>query len=310
MTSTEIVGLCLIKTFIDRARVLCTLACCVTASLFFVGLTLGDEPEGDGGVAVEESSQAAPVGGSWKLEQKLNLGESSRQFRVDNVVRIARNEREVSFKSSTIFYEDYVFDFVGDNGEIVVYSFDDRKFALIDPIRRMRSELDLDEIDRFLSRVRPILRERNDKFVNFMLDPAFDVSYKEDELFFQSKFIDYHIETNVFESEDLADAYFNFINALGKLNVYMNPGAVTPLARLEANKKLADESRFPTKIVTDVYPKGKTIFTKTIHIVNESTLARRLSERDRNRLNRTAHFFAQFPLVNFQTYFEKTSNRQ
>lgn len=244
-----------------------------------------------------------------KIPQEILSGGDCQQFRVDNVVRLSQNDREVSFKSSTIFYGNFVFDFVGDNGEIVVYSFVDRKFELLDPIRRMRAELELDEIERFLKRVRPFLEERNDKFVNFMLDPRFDVSYKDNELFFQSKYIDYHIETSVFEDEETAEAYFNFTNALGKLNVYMNPGTVTPLARLEANKKLSNESRFPMKIETDVYPKGKNLFTKTIHIINESKIARRLSERDRNRLNRAVHFFAQFPLVNFQTYFEKSSER-
>lgn len=254
-------------------------------------------------------NSASSTSSDWNLEQRLSSTESPRQFRVDNTVRLSQNERKASFKSSTVFYDDFVFDFVGDNGEIVVYSFIERKFELIDPIRRVRAELELDEIERFLSRVRPILREKDDKFVNFMLEPKFETSKKEDELFFQSKYIDYHISTESFENDAVAEAYFQFANALGKLNVYMNPGSVTPLARLEANKKLAEDLRFPNKIVTDVYPNGKTIFTKTIHIVNESTLARRLSERDRNRVNRTIHFFAQFPLVSFQTYFEKTAER-
>ena len=254
-------------------------------------------------------AKSSATSSDWNLEQRLSSTESPRQFRVDNTVRLSQNERKASFKSSTVFYDDVVFDFVGDNGEIVVYSFVERKFELIDPIRRVRAELELDEIERFLSRVKPILREKDDKFVNFMLEPKFETSQKEDELFFQSKFIDYHITTESFENDAVAEAYFQFANALGKLNVYMNPGSVTPLARLEANKKLSEDSRFPNKIVTDVYPNGKTIFTKTIHIVNESTLARRLSERDRNRVNRTIHFFTQFPLVSFQTYFEKTAER-
>lgn len=252
-------------------------------------------------------SASSLTSSDWNLEQKLSQTETLRQFRVDNTVELSQNERKVSFESSTIFYDDYVFDFVGDNGEIVVYSFVEHKFQLLDPIRRIRAELDLVEIERFLTCVKPMLRERDEKFVNFMLDPKFETSRKEDELFFQSKFIDYHIETEAFESEQVSDAYFQFADALGKLNVYMNPGSVTPLARLEANKTLAEGARFPRKIVTNVYPNGKTIFAKTVRIVNESTIARRLSERDRSRVNRAIHFFAQFQLVSFQTYFEKTA---
>lgn len=249
------------------------------------------------------------VSTNWVVANSIAGDEFQNQFRVDNVVRLSQNEREQDFKSSTVFYDDLVFDFVGDNGEIVVYSFTEKKFALLDPLRRLRTELELDEIERFLERIRPILREKNDKFVNFMLKPDFEVSQKENEFFFQSKFIDYHIATRVIDDPKVAEAYFLFTNALGKLNVYMNPGAVTPFARLEANKQLQDDARFPEKIVTDVYPKGKTIFTKTVHITNEATLVWRLSERDKNRVNRTLHFFAQFPTVNFQTYFEKTADR-
>ena len=115
--------------------------------------------------------------------------------------------------------------------------------------------------------------------------------------------------TSSFESEEQADAYFRFADAMGKLNVYMNPGVVTPLARMVANRKFMQESLFPKKVVSEIYPKGKTIFTKTFQVENEASLSRRLSERDRSRINRAIHFFAQFPYVSFKTYFEKTSER-
>ncbi len=237
------------------------------------------------------------------------VGEGALQFRVDNVVSYTKNEREFEFRSSTVFCGDLAFDFVGENGEIVVYSFKSQKYALVDPIRRIRAELDAAEIERFLERVKPILRDK-DGFAAFMVEPSFEVSEKENELFFQSKWIDYHIDTSAFEDEQIADAYFKFVDALGKLNVYMNPGAVTPLARVETNATLAKASRFPAKVVADIYPKGKTIFTRAVQIRNESSIARRLSQRDRNRVHRAIHFIAQFPLVPFQTYFEKTTTEQ
>lgn len=233
------------------------------------------------------------------------------EFRVDNTVRFIRNERESKYSSSTVFHGDLAFDFVGDNGEIVVYSFRAQKFVLIDPIRRMRSMIDESELNRFTERITAILREKEEKdgFATFMTDPSFAVSRKDDEFFFQSKWIDYRAKTVPFENERIADVYFRFVEAMGKLNVYMNPGALTPLARIEANRTFMEESRFPEKITTEIYPKGKTIFTKTYQIENESTLARRLSERDRNRVARAVQFFEQFQYVSFRTYFEKSSSR-
>ena len=154
------------------------------------------------------------------------------------------------------------------------------------------------------------MREKEDGFANFMTNPSFTVSEKENEIFFQSRWIDYRATTTPFEDERVADAYFRFVDAMGKLNVYMNPGVVTPLARIEANRKFMQKSLFPEKIVSEIYPKGKTIFTKTFLVENEASLSRRLSERDRNRVNRAAHFFEQFPFVNFKTYFEKTNGEK
>ena len=42
-------------------------------------------------------------------------------FRVDSVVKLTENEVVTEIKTSTVFGEDAVFDFIGDNGEIIVY---------------------------------------------------------------------------------------------------------------------------------------------------------------------------------------------
>lgn len=245
---------------------------------------------------------------AWMNPERF-VGASDTEFRIDNTVCFVRNERETKYTTSTVFYGDLAFDFVGDNGEIVVYSFRARKFLLIDPLRRVRSAINESELDAFTERIKPILREKKGGFISFMTEPTFTISKKEDEYFFQSKWIDYHATTIPFDDEVIADLYFRYVEAIGKLNVYMNPGALTPLARIEANRTFMSDSRFPTKITTDLYPKGKTIFTKTFQIESNSTLARRLSERDRDRVNRAVHFFEQFQFVSFRTYFEKTGSR-
>ena len=256
----------------------------------------------------DESELERSDDASWLNSESLSNA-SDVEFRVDNTVRFIRNERETKYSSSTVFYGDLAFDFVGDNGEIVVYSFRAQKFVLIDPIRRMRSVIDESELDRFIERIKAILRDKKDGFTVFMTAPSFTISQKEDEYFFQSRWIDYRATTKPFDDEKIADVYFRFVEAIGKLNVYMNPGVLTPLARVEANRKFMDESRFPEKIVTEIYPRGKTIFAKTLQVENTSTIARRLSERDRNRVNRAVHLFEQFQFVSFKTYFEKSGTR-
>ncbi len=237
-------------------------------------------------------------------------GESGSQFRIDNTVNFIRNERETRYESSTVFYGDLVFDFIGDNGEIVVYSFRSQKFVLIDPIRRMRTVIDEQELERFASRIKEIVKEeKRDSFSLFLIEPSFEISRKENEYFFQSRWIDYRATTQPLDNEKIADAYFRFVEAMAKLNIYMNPGVLTPLARIEANKTFMETALFPGKIVMEIYPKGKNIFAKTLVVENTAALARRISERDRNRINRAVHFYEQFPFVSFSEYFEKNNGK-
>lgn len=239
-----------------------------------------------------------------------SASETSLRFRVDAVVKFSRNEdEERSFRTSSVFFDDFAFDFIGDNGEIIIYSFSEKKFALIDPIRRLRTEVAAEEIDRFLKNVKPLLEKRDDAFCAFMLEPVFEVSRKEDELLFQSKWIDYRATTRAFDDPKIAVAYFDFANALCKLNVFMNPGSVTPLARLAINRRFQEEARFPEKLVVDVYPKGKMFFNRSFQASNEYKLARRLSEKDRGRVMRAIHFAAQFQEVSFRTYYQKSNER-
>ena len=237
-------------------------------------------------------------------------GENENQFRIDNSVSFIRNERETKYQSSTVFYGDLVFDFIGDNGEIVVYSLRAQKFVLIDPIRRMRTAIDEQELERFTSRIKEIIKEeKKDGFSLFLIDPSFEISCKENEYFFQSRWIDYRATTQILDNEKIADAYFRFVEAMGKLNVYMHPGVLTPLARIEANKTFMESALFPEKIVMEIYPKGKNIFAKTFVVENTAALARRISECDRNRITRAVHFYEQCPFVSFSEYFEKNNGK-
>lgn len=273
--------------------------------------------ETNGGASSTESETKAQNGGSvfhfdssTRWPEWESTSETALRFRVDSVVKFSRNEdEERSFRTSSVFFDDFAFDFIGDNGEIIIYSFSEKKFALIDPIRRLRTEVDAEEIDRFLENVKPLLEKRNDAFCAFMLEPTFEVSRKEDELLFQSKWIDYRATTRAFDDPEIAVAYFDFANALCKLNVFMNPGAVTPLARLAVNRRFQEEARFPEKLVVDVYPKGKMFFNRSFQASNEYKLARRLSEKDRNRVMRAIHFAAQFQEVSFRTYYQKSNER-
>lgn len=223
---------------------------------------------------------------------------------MDSVVRLENDNVLTQIKTSTIFSDGAVFDFIGDNGEITIYRPDSKNFILLDPIHRIQTELALEDIDQFLDRIRELLVQKDDKFNQFMAKPEFDFSKSEDdkEFLFQSKWIDYRIKTVPFEDPGIIDSFFDFSDAYSKLNIYLNPGTTTPFARIHINQILKKEVRFPEQFTLSVYPGGKRLFSRAVKIESRHTIIRRLSEKDKGRIIRALHFVEQFQKLPFGKY--------
>ena len=253
---------------------------------------------------------SAPVPESPAIAEESESAEAS--FRIDSTLRIEKEEELTEIKTSTIFSEAMVFDFIGDNGEIIIYERKKNLFTLLDPIHRVQTELSIEDIDEFMSNIRERIRAKKDKFCLFMINPEFELSKNDEagEIFFQSKWIDYRITTRSFDEASLAADYFTFSNAYCGLNVYQNPGTLTPLARMKVNEILRQEERFPAKIKLTVYPKGKWLFARIIEIESEHKIVRRLSEDDRGKIIRALHFAKQFPKMTFGKYYKTVTGNE
>ena len=230
------------------------------------------------------------------------------QFRIDNVMTIRKEGKEdgVRVATTTLFGQGVVIDFIGDNDEVIIYNRKTKTFTLLDPIHRVQTELTLAEIDEFIASLRTFVAEKKDPLSNFLLDPKFDVTRSDEagEISFASKWYEYFIETRSFDDPLLSDAYFEFINVYTKLNLYLNPGVFTPMARMAVNDLLTREKRFPAKIRLILYPKGKALFAKPDIITSEHKIIRRLAEEDLGRIVRATHFAEQFPKITFGNYYQ------
>lgn len=266
------------------------------------------EEGADGALPAEqaaETSEQAPDAAITLAPESDPAAEASR-FRIDSTLTIEREEEIVKIKSSTIFSDKMVFDFIGDNGEIIVYHRTKGLFTLLDPIHRVQTELKQSEIDEFLANISGALIEEKNKFCLFMLNPVFEISRNDElgEMIFESKWVDYRIASRQFDAVELAGDYFEFSDAYSRLNVYLNPGTLTPLARIKVNETLRAETRFPEKISVAVYPKGKWLFAKMVQFQSEHKIVRRLSENDRGRMLRALLFSRQFPKMTFGKYYQ------
>ena len=236
------------------------------------------------------------------------------QFRIDNVLTIRKEGEEdgVRIVTTTLFGKGMVIDFIGDNDEVIIYNRKTKTFILLDPIHRVQTELSLNEIDQFIDNLRTVISGQKDPFSQFLSKPAFEVTRSDEsgELSFVSKWYEYLVTTRSFDDPELSEVYFEFIDVYTKLNLYLNPGNYTPLARMAVNELLARERRFPAKIRLTLYPKGKTLFAKPDIITSDHKIIRRLSEEDLGRIVRASHFSEQFPKRTFGNYYKTAIQHQ
>lgn len=230
------------------------------------------------------------------------------QFRIDNVLTIRKEGEEdgVRVVTTTLFSKGMVIDFIGDNDEVIVYNRKTKTFVLLDPIHRVQTELALSEIDQFLDTLRSVVSQKKDAQSQFLLSPNFEITRNDEtgDLSFSSKWYEYLVSTRLFDDPELSGVYFEFVDVYTKLNLYLNPGNYTPLARMAVNDLLAREKRFPAKIRLTLYPKGKTLFAKPDIITSDHKIIRRLSEEDLGRIVRAVHFTEQFPKQTFGNYYK------
>ena len=238
----------------------------------------------------------------------LDMDAEFNRFRIDNTLTIREEGKSngVKIETATLFGHGMVIDFIGDNDEIIIYDRGKKNFILLDPIHRVQTELSAADVDHFLTNLRATIGEKDDKFYRFILNPEFEISRSDEsgELLFQSKWFDYRITTRSFDDPAISDDYFEFSDVYCKLNVYLNPGTFTPLARRVVNETLCREKRFPAQVHLKFYPGGKRLFAKSIEFDSEHRIIRRLSEEDHGRIVRAIHFSKQFQKMTFGNYYK------
>lgn len=268
-------------------------------AFFSVSLCAGEDGNSD-------DSNRPSAESSWEDDPSLD------QFRIENTLTIREDGKQdgIRIVTTTLFGKGLVIDFIGDNDEIIIYNREKKSFVLLDPIHRVQTELALSEIDHFLDNLRTAIAEKKESLYRFLLHPDFTVTRNDEagELSFESKWYEYLITTRSFDDDALSSEYFEFTDVYAKLNLYLNPGTFTPMARIAVNETLCREKRFPARVRLNWYPKGKGLFSKPVVISSEHKIIRRLSEEDLGRIVRANHFAEQFPKLTFGNYYKTVNN--
>jgi hypothetical protein len=226
------------------------------------------------------------------------------QFRVENKIFLG-DDKEPRAESTTIFYENVVYDYLLKPAEVTVFDRDHGRFVLLDLNRRVKSEIATERVREFSERLKQWACDQSDTLLKFLANPKFDVAYDETtgELTYSSSWMTYRLMTGDAASEVVARQYAEFSDWYGQLNTMLNPGTRPPFARMAVNAGLEARQRIPREVTLTF--RKENLLARRIVVRSEHQLVRQLVQSDRDRIAQTDQFIAIFSPLGFDEYQKK-----
>ncbi len=173
-------------------------------------------------------------------------------FRIETKIFVGDKEEPVS-STTTLFQGGVVYDFLGVTDQIAVF----RKpgggragrFILLDPERRVRTELSTDQVASAMNKLRNWAARQRDPFLKFAANPQFEETFdrKTGQLLLASHEESYTIKTTPADAPDALAEYREFLDWYARLNTLLQAGP-PPEPRLQVNAALARYQIIPVTV--------------------------------------------------------------
>jgi len=168
---------------------------------------------------------------------------AAEDFRIETKIFVGDAE-EPATTTTTLFQGGVVYDFLDEPKQIAVF----RKpgggrpgrFILLDPERRVRTELSTDQLAGAMNKLRNWASRQRDPFLKFAANPQFEESFDRDtgQLLLASHEESYTIKTEPADMPEALSEYREFLDWYTRLNALLQAGP-PPEPRLQVNAALA-----------------------------------------------------------------------
>jgi hypothetical protein len=228
------------------------------------------------------------------------------QFRVENKV-FSGGEKEPKIRSTTIFQDGVVYDFLEEPAEVTVFDNVHGRFVLLDLKRRIRTELTAERVADFTGHLKRWSQGQSDPFLRSLGAPHLEEEFDEasGQLSLRSPSITYELVT-VEADPTIVRKYREFADWSCQLNTLLTPRSRPPFARMVVNEALQRHGRFAREVHLTLKPK-KGPLAKHVTARSEHLLVRHLVESDRRRVAEVDRFMALFTAVRFNEYQERVA---
>jgi hypothetical protein len=229
-------------------------------------------------------------------------------FRIDNEV-FSDGHKEPTARSTTIFCDGIVYDYLETPEETVVFDKARRRIVLLDGRRRMRAELTTNAIVTFTERLKQDAQKQQDPLLKFSAAPKLDEKFDADarELTLSSRWLTYRLLLEDAEREAVAQQVREFSDWFAQLNTLLNPGTRLPFARMLVNETLANRGAIAREVYLTM-SSSKGSHGKPTTVRSRHRLSRELTASDLSRVAQTRQLLDVFKPVSFDEY-RKTGKR-
>lgn len=234
----------------------------------------------------------------WMVPQ-IAMGED---FRIESEV-FQGSSRDPFAENLTLFHDGVVYDFMlTGSEEITVFDPQRGRAILLDPKRKVRTEVQLEQIRNMVE----FQRSRIDPKQTPLLDPRLNTSFdqKSGWLTLASPAVTYQAKGIKPAEPVVVKRYQQFADWHARLNS-VRRGSLSPFSRIKLNEALAKQQLLPEQVkLTLVVPKG--LVQKKIQLRSQHIIIWQLSQTDRERIERVGRYLATFEPKTFSEFTGET----
>lgn len=223
-------------------------------------------------------------------------------FLIDS--KVWQGKRQVS-RSLTIFYAGRVYDVLTDRQEITIFDPAGGRFVVLDPRRRVKTEISTVEVETFCSSLRNEAARSGSALLKFLASPKFDERIDGDsgELVLESPWMTYRVRTVAATDDDVLRQYREFCCWQARLNTLIDPKPLPPFARIAMQEILAARRELPERVELDIASRlPRPSIGRSPSLVAEHRLQWRVLEEDRRRIEQANEFLATFRGITVAEY--------
>lgn len=141
--------------------------------------------------------------------------------------------------------------------EIVLHDPARERVVVIDPVRRVKTEIPLIRLERMSVSLAKWARSSEDRLVRWAGGPDFTGSFAEQEetILLSGPRVRYAVTLAAAESPEAAMTYRQFADTAILLKALLHPGGIPPFPRLAMNRRLEEAGAIPSEVTLDIDPR-------------------------------------------------------